>query len=57
MGFLSDLEDKISDKESKVGISLEDVEFTLPISGKKIRLSGNLKLNNLKIGFGRKKKK
>ena len=56
MGVLDDLKDKISDKESNISISANDVEIQLPFL-EKFRLGGDLKLEGLKIGWGRKKRK
>ena len=57
-GFLSDLRDKISDKEVNFSLSLDDTEIKLPFSEKTIiRLGGNFKLDGLRIGWGKKKKK
>ena len=55
-GILSDLKDKISDRENSAFLSLDDVEFRLPLSGRRIRLGGSFKMDRLKIGFGEKKK-
>jgi len=54
MGILDDLKDKISDKESNVSVSANDVEIKLPFL-EKIRLGGDLKLEGFKIGLGREK--
>lgn len=57
-GFLSDLKDKIEDKEVNFSINLDDVEIKLPFSEKTIiRLGRSFKLDRLRIGWGRKKKK
>ncbi len=56
MGFWDDLRDKISDKVSHTSLDFDNVEFILPISGRRVRLDGVLKLDNLKIGWGRKKR-
>ena len=56
MGFTDDLRDKISDKVSHISLDFDNVEFILPISGRKVRLDGVLKLDNLRIGWGRKKR-
>lgn len=55
MGLIDDLRDKISDKVSYIALDFDNVEFMLPISGKKVRLNGVLKLDNLRIGWGKKK--
>lgn len=55
MGILDDLRDKISDKESNISVSANDVEIKLPFL-EKIRLGGDLKLEGFKIGWGRKRK-
>ncbi len=55
MGFWDDLRDKISDKASHIVLDFDNVEFMLPISGKKVRLDGKLSLDNLRIGWGKKK--
>lgn len=55
MGFWDDLRDKISDKTSHIVLNFDNVEFMLPISGKKVRLDGKLSLDNLRIGWGKKK--
>jgi len=55
MGFTDDLRDKISDKISHISLDFDNLEFILPISGRKVRLDGVLKLDNLKLGWGRKK--
>ncbi len=55
MGILDDLKDKISDKESNISVSANDVEIKLPFL-EKIRLGGDLKLEGFKIGWGRKRK-
>jgi hypothetical protein len=55
-GILSDLKDKVEDKESSLHIRTEDVEIKLPF-GKRVRLGGDLKLDKLKIGFKKRKKK
>ncbi len=56
MGILDELRDKISDKESNISVSANDVEIQLPFSDRKIRLGGDLKLEGFKIGWGRKRK-
>ena len=55
MGILDDLRDKISDKETNISISANDVEIQLPFSDRKIRLGGDLKLEGLRIGWGRER--
>ena len=55
MGILDELRDKISDKESNISVSANDVEIKLPFL-EKIRLGGDLKLEGFKIGWGRKRK-
>jgi len=55
MGLLDDLRNKISDKVSHVSLDFDEVEFILPISGRNVRLDGKLSLDNLRIGWGRKK--
>jgi len=54
MGVLDDLRDKISDKESNISVSANDVEIKLPFL-EKIRLGGDLKLEGLRIGWGRER--
>lgn len=57
-GFLSDLRDKIEDKEVNFSINLDDVEIKLPFSEKTIiRFGGSFKLDKLRIGWGAKKKR
>ncbi len=57
-GFLSQLKDKIEDKEVNFSINLDDVEIKFPFSERTIiRLGGNFKLDGLRIGWGKKKKK
>ncbi len=57
-GFLSQLKDKIEGKEVNFSINLDDVEIKFPFSERTIiRLGGNFKLDGLKIGWGKKKKK
>ena len=56
MGILDDLRDKISDKESNISISANDVEIQFPFL-EKFRLGGDLKLEGFRIGWGRKKRK
>ena len=54
MGILDELRDKISDKESNISISANDVEIQLPFL-EKIRLGGDLKLEGLRIRWGRER--
>jgi len=56
LGILDELKDKVSDKESNVSINLDDGEIKFPFL-KKIRVGGELKLEGLRIGWGRKRKK
>ena len=57
-GILSDLKEKIEDKEINFSVSLDDVEVKLPFSDRTIiRLGGNFKLDRLRIGWGQKKKR
>ena len=61
MGISDELRDKISDKESNISVSANDVEIKLPFL-EKIRFGGDLKLEGLRIGWGserrgRKKRK
>ena len=57
-GFLSELKDKIEDKEVNFSINLDDVEIKFPFSERTIiRLGGNFKLDGLRIGWGKKKRK
>ena len=56
-GLLSELKEKIEDKEVNFSINLENVEIKFPFSDRTIiRLGGNFKLDGLKIGWGKKKK-
>ncbi len=56
-GFLSDLKDKVGDKEVNFSVNLDDVEIKLPFSERTIvRLGGSFKLDGLKIGWGKKRK-
>ncbi len=54
MGILDDIKDKISDKESNISVTASDIEIKLPFL-EKIRLGGDLKLEGLRIGWGREK--
>ncbi len=54
---MDDLRDKVSDKETNISLNVDDVEVELPYSGRKGRLGGNVKLEGLRIGWGRKKEK
>ena len=57
-GLLSELKEKIEDKEVNFSINLENVEIKFPFSDRTIiRLGGNFKLDGLKIGWGKKKKR
>jgi len=57
-GLLSELKEKIEDKEVNFSINLEDVEIKFPFSDRTIiRLGGNFKLDGLKIGWEKKKKR
>jgi hypothetical protein len=53
LGILDDLEEKLRNKESRLSVSVEDLELKLPISGRTVRLGGTWKLDNIKLGFGR----
>lgn len=56
-GFLSELKEKIEDKEVNFSINLDDVEIKFPFSERTIiRLGGNFKLDGLRIGWGKKKR-
>jgi len=52
MGILDNLKDKISDRESSISVTANDIEIKLPFL-EKIRLGGDLKLEGLRTGWER----